>query len=251
MYKGRWVNTAVGHHAMKLSKETNEIMNIIEEALARGSATLSEYESKIFLAHHGIPVTREITVASENDAVHAAIEIGYPVVLKGSGDQLSHKTELDLIELDVRNEQAVRNTFRRLTTHPTAVVKEILVQQMIKGERELVIGLTRDPQFGPCVMFGLGGIFTEILGDISFRVAPLSRRDAMDMMDEIRGRKILSAVRGKPPVDLTALSDILMTVGEIGLAHNAIKEIDINPIKIEEDRPVAVDALIVLERQTA
>jgi acyl-CoA synthetase (NDP forming) len=180
-----------------------------------------------------------------------ATEIGYPVALKGSGDQLSHKTELGLIELDVRNEQDVRAAFRRLTTHPTAGVKEVLVQQMIKGERELVIGLTRDPQFGPCVMFGLGGIFTEILGDITFRVAPLSRQDAMEMMDEIRGNKILNAVRGKPPVDLQALSDILIAVGEIGLAHNAIKEIDLNPIKIQGDKPVAVDALIVLEHETS
>jgi acyl-CoA synthetase (NDP forming) len=240
-----------GYHAIKTSKETGETMNIIEKALERGAATLSEYESKLFLAHHGIPVTRETTVESENDAVTAATEIGYPVALKGSGDQLSHKTELGLIELDVRNEQDVRAAFRRLTTHPTAGVKEVLVQQMIKGERELVIGLTRDPQFGPCVMFGLGGIFTEILGDITFRVAPLSRQDAMEMMDEIRGNKILNAVRGKPPVDLQALSDILIAVGEIGLAHNAIKEIDLNPIKIQGDKPVAVDALIVLEHETS
>jgi len=117
---------------------------------------------------------------------------------------------------------------------------------MVKGERELVVGLTRDAQFGPCVMFGLGGIFTEILEDISFRVAPLSREDAMDMMESIRGKKILDAVRGKPPVDREALADILIAVGQIGMNYDQIREIDINPLKILDGKPIAVDALIVL-----
>ncbi len=221
-------------------------MKIIEEALKRGATTLSENESKKLLAEYGIPVTREKVVKTEADAAAAAAEIGYPVVLKGSGDELSHKTELNLIALDLRKEEEVREAFRRLTSTPGGVVREVLVQQMVKGDRELVVGLTRDAQFGPCVMFGIGGIFTEILKDTSFRVAPLTRWDAMDMMEDIRGKKILDAFRGKPAVDREILADILMAVGQIGMDHEGVKEIDINPLKLVKGKPVAVDALVVL-----
>lgn len=223
------------------------IMKIIEEAVKRGAKTLSEHESKLFLAEKGIPVTREVVVSTEENAVVAAEDIGYPVVLKGSGEALSHKTEMNLIAIDVRSEAEVRETFKRLTSNPEVKVAEVLVQQMVKGDRELVVGLTRDDQFGPCVMFGLGGIFTEILEDISFRVAPLSRVDAMEMMDDIRGKKILDAVRGKPPVDREVLADILISLGQIGLDYEKVREIDINPLKILEGKPIAVDALVVLD----
>jgi acetyl-CoA synthetase (ADP-forming) len=122
----------------------------------------------------------------------------------------------------------------------------VLVQEKIKGSRELMVGLTRDAQFGPCVMFGLGGIFTEILRDIAFRVAPIEKSEALDMMEEIRARKILEAFRGMPAADIDRLADILIKVGTIGLDRGVIKEIDINPIILSEGRPVAVDALMVL-----
>jgi succinyl-CoA synthetase beta subunit len=224
-------------------------MNIIEEALKRGAKTLSEHESKLFLAEHGIPVTREVVVSTEENAVLAAEDIGYPVVLKGSGEALSHKTEMNLIAIDMRSEAEVREAFQRLTSNPEVSVEEVLVQQMVKGDRELVIGLTRDDQFGPCVMFGLGGIFTEILEDISFRVAPLRRVDAMEMMDDIRGKKILDAVRGKASVDREVLADILLSLGQIGLDYEKIREIDINPLKILDGKPIAVDALVVLDNE--
>jgi len=221
-------------------------MKIIEEAIKRGATTLSEYESKMLLAEYGIPVTSEKTAATEDDAVKAAADIGYPVVLKGSGEEISHKTEFDLIALDLKNEADIREAYKRLTSNPKAPIKEVLVQQMVKGDRELVVGLNRDPQFGPCVMFGLGGIFTEILEDVTFRVAPLTRWDAMDAMDDIRGKKILDAFRGKPAVDREVLADILIAVGKIGLDHDRVNEIDINPLKILNGKPVAVDALVVL-----
>jgi len=123
----------------------------------------------------------------------------------------------------------------------------VLIQEMIKGKRELVVGLIRDPQFGPCVMFGLGGIFTEILKDVSFRLAPLEKRDALEMMGEIKAHKILDAVRGMEPVDRELLSKMLINVGKIGVENDAIKEIDINPVIISGSRPVAVDALVVLQ----
>lgn len=225
------------------------IMKIIEDALNRGATTLSEYESKLFLAEFGIPVTRETIVTTENAAVAAATEIGYPVVLKGSGDELSHKTELDIIALDLRDEEDVRKAFVKITSHEDVPVKEVLVQQMVKGDRELVVGLTRDAQFGPCVMFGLGGIFTEILEDVAFRVAPLTREDAMDLMDSIRGKKILDAVRRKPPVNRDILAGILIAIGEIGMTYDRVKEIDINPLKILNGKPIAVDALVVLDKE--
>ena len=221
-------------------------MKLIDDALKRGATSLSEYESKLLLAEYKIPITREQIAATAKDAVAAAAKIGYPVVLKGSGEALRHKTEMDLIALNLADEKAVRQAFKELTSSPKAGVKEILVQQMIKGDRELMIGLTRDAQFGPCVMFGLGGIFTEILEDVAFRVAPLTRWDAMDMMDEIKGKKILDAIRGKPAVDREAMADILLAIGQIGLDHEQIQEIDINPLKFIDGKPVAVDALVVL-----
>lgn len=220
-------------------------MKLIDDALKRGARSLSEYESKLLLADYNIPITREAIVTTAKDAVARAAEIGYPVVLKGSGEAISHKTELNLIALNLAADKDVRQAFEELTANPKAEVKEILVQQMIKGDRELMIGLTRDAQFGPCVMFGLGGIFTEILEDVAFRVAPLTRWDAMDMMDEIKGKKILDAFRGKPAVDREALADILLAVGQIGLDHAQVHEIDINPLKFISGKPVAVDALVV------
>jgi acyl-CoA synthetase (NDP forming) len=226
-------------------------MSIIERAQKRGAKALSEYESKQFLSQYGIPVTREKLARTEDEAVRAACEIGFPVVLKGSGEALSHKSELDLVVVDLRDETEVRRVYKRLTGHAQVKVEEVLVQQMVKGERELVVGLTRDRSFGPCVMFGLGGIFTEILRDTCFRLAPLTRSDAMEMLDEIRAKKILDAVRGKPAADREALADILVALGQIGMTHPEIREIDINPIKLDGAKPVAVDALVVLENDAA
>ncbi len=222
-------------------------MKIIDDAVKRGAKSLSEYESKLLLAKYGIPTTAEAVVTTSDDAVAQASKIGFPVVLKGSGETISHKTELNLIALDLKSEEEVRQAFNELAGNKKADVKEVLVQQMIKGDRELMVGLTRDAQFGPCVMFGLGGIFTEILEDVAFRVAPLSDYDAGDIMNDIKGKKILDAFRGKPEVDRNILADILKAVGQIGLDNEQVQEIDINPLKLIDGKPVAVDALVVLE----
>jgi acetyl-CoA synthetase (ADP-forming) len=222
-------------------------MKIIEAALEKGKTTLTEHEAKSILAHYQIPITREVLVKTDTEAVAAAGEIGYPVVMKGSGENLAHKTELDLIKLDLGDEEAVRQAFLELTTQSRATVEDVLVQQMIKGDRELMAGLTRDPQFGPCVLFGLGGIFAEVLEDVSFRVMPFDRNEALEMMQEIRAKKILGAFRGKPAVDLESMADILLLLGQIGMDHDLVKEIDINPLKLVNGRPVVVDALFVLE----
>ena len=222
-------------------------MDILKMAIERGQKTLSEHESKLFLKNYGIPVTREEMATSKDDAVKLAKNIGYPVVLKGNTPELTHKTEMNVIELNLKSDDDVKTAYDRIMG--TGVVPEggVLVQEMIRGERELVIGLVRDAQFGPCVMFGLGGIYTEILKDVSFRVAPLTEYDALQMMDEIRAKKILDAFRGKPAVDKKLLAKLLISVGQIGLDHDEINEIDINPIIISGNKPVAVDALIILK----
>jgi len=222
-------------------------MEMITKALAEGRNTLSEYESKQLLSAYGIPVTREVLVSDIQGLVGAAADIGYPLVLKGCSSDIAHKTEKGLIRVDIRNEGEAKSAFEEIVAN-MGTGAAVLVQEMVKGQRELVIGLTRDPQFGPCVMFGLGGIFTEILKDISFRVAPLEKRDALEMMHDIKGHRILEAVRGMEAADLDLFSDILIKVGQIGLENDAVKEIDINPVIISGSKPVAVDALVVLEQ---
>ncbi len=223
-------------------------MDIIQKAFDRGAKNLSEYESKMVLAAYGIPVTQEKTVKTEAEATAAAAEMGYPVVLKGSGETVSHKTELDLISLNIRDDQDLMASFRGFKERKDVSVEEFLVQQMVKGNRELMAGLKRDSQFGPCVMFGLGGVLTEILDDVAIRVAPLSEFDAMDMMGDIRANKILDEFRGKPAVDRDALASLLTGLGKLGLENEAVAEVDINPIKLVNGKPVAVDALIVLDQ---
>ena len=223
-------------------------MDIIEKALAEGRTTLSEYESKILLKTYGIPVTKEILATDMDGLMEAAGKIGYPLVLKGSSTKIAHKTEKGLIKVDIRNKEEARAAFTEIMGAMDVDDGAVLVQEMVKGQRELVVGLTRDPQFGPCVMFGLGGIFTEILKDISFRVAPLEKRDALEMMQDIKGHKILEAVRGMEAADLDRLAEILIAVGNIGLEHEAIKEIDMNPVILSGSRPIVVDALVVLEK---
>ena len=222
-------------------------MEIIDNALKRGQTTLSEHESKSILSSYGIPVTREMLVEHTDDVLRVANEIGYPVVMKGCAPEITHKTERDLIRTDIRNDAEAMDAFNGIIAGMNGDKGAVLIQEMIKGKRELVVGLIRDPQFGPCVMFGLGGIFTEILKDVSFRLAPLEKRDALEMMGEIKAHKILDAVRGMEPVDRDILSEMLINVGKIGTDNDSVKEIDINPVIISGNRPIAVDALIVLQ----
>ncbi|MBU0515727.1 MAG: acetate--CoA ligase family protein [Proteobacteria bacterium] len=221
-------------------------MEIIDKALSEGRTTLSEYESKQILAAYQIPITRELLVQDVDDLGRATHEIGYPLVLKGCSAAVAHKSEKGLIRLDVRDDQEARTAFEDIMDNLDGPDRAVLVQEMIQGQRELVMGLTRDPQFGPCVMFGLGGIFAEILEDVSFRVAPLTERDAREMMGEIRARKILGAVRGLAAADVEALAEMLIALGRIGLEHERIEEIDVNPVILRQGRPVAADALVVL-----
>ena len=220
-------------------------MDPLEEALAKGLLALDEHSAKRFLSAFGIPVSRETLARDPAEAVAAAEAIGFPVVLKASGSTLYHKTESGGVVLDVKSSGEVREESLRLLKIPGC--QALLVQEMVRGDRELVCGLTRDAELGPCVMFGLGGILTEALGDAVFRVAPLTISDAVEMMQEIRSVKILGSFRGQSPADAEALSKMLVTLGEIGLSHDKVRAIDLNPVKIRSNgMPVAVDALISL-----
>ncbi len=221
-------------------------VNLIKEALARGQSALNEYDSKRFLSSFDIPVVREAMAFDAESAAAEAAKIGFPVVLKASGKNLFHKTEVGGLALNLRGEGEVKEESRRLLKIQGC--EALLVQEMVKGDRELVSGLTRDAQFGPCVMFGLGGILTELLGDVVFRIAPLTPWDAQEMMEEIRARRIIEPFRGEPAVDVDVVVQILVTLGEIGLQYEGVHEIDINPLKIRSNgKPVSVDALVVLK----
>jgi len=195
-------------------------------------------------------VVREKLVANRSAAVKAAKEIGLPVVLKGCSPEIAHKTEKKLIEVDLRSfkevERAYEGIVERVGNTP---LDGVLVQEMIKGSRELVIGMIRDAQFGPCVMFGLGGIFTEVLKDVSFRIAPLEKRDALEMAQEIKGAAVLGTFRGMPAVDMDLLVSMLLNAGRLGLELEAVKEVDVNPLIVAGNKPIAVDALVVLQEQ--
>ena len=221
-------------------------MDLIKEALARGESALSEYDAKRFLSSFGIPVVHEAIAPDADSAAAEATKIGFPVVLKVSGERLLHKTEVGGIALDLRNEDEVRAESARLLKIPGC--QGLLVQELVKGVRELACGLTRDSEFGPCVMFGLGGILTEVLEDVVFRIAPLTAWDAQEMIEEIRSKKIVEPFRGEAGVDRDALTHILVVLGEIGLQREDVREIDVNPLKIRSDgKPVSVDALVGLE----
>ncbi len=224
-------------------------MKIIEEALKSGRTNLSEKESKEILMAYGIPVTKEVLVDSQKELVQALGHIDFPLVIKGCHSDLSHKTERNLVRLDIRNPMEATAIFNEIFDEVHAEGGSVLVQEMVQGRRELAAGMVRDEQFGPCVMFGLGGIFTEILHDISFRVAPLDKKYALQLARSIHSKKILYASRGMPAADMDQLADILINIGRIGMEQEKIQEIDINPLIINGNTFVAVDALVVLNPQ--
>ncbi|MBN1685287.1 MAG: acetate--CoA ligase family protein [Spirochaetales bacterium] len=218
-------------------------MDFITDALAQGRRTVNEYEAKQLLAGRGVPVCKEYLVSAVDEAVSAAEKIGFPVVLKASGSGFFHKTDAGGVALNLnRAEDVKREGGRLLKIHGA---EALLVQEMVGGDRELMCGLIRDPHYGPCVMFGLGGIMTEVFEDVVFHLAPLTLADAQQMIGEIRHRKLLEPFRGQAAVDTDEIARVLMTLSEIGLERREIRSIDINPLKIRRDgKPIAVDALI-------
>ncbi|MEA2014870.1 MAG: acetate--CoA ligase family protein [Thermodesulfobacteriota bacterium] len=225
-------------------EKENKMKEILHRAIEKKQKALSEYDSKLVVESAGVTITRERLAGSRDEAVRIAEGLGFPVVLKGCSSTVTHKTEMGMVKLNLGNSDDVAQGYDDIIKTGLGL-DGVLVQEMIKGDREFVIGLTRDPQFGPCVMFGLGGIFTEVLSDVSFRVAPITEKDAMEMIEEIKTSKLLDEFRGSPAVDKSALITALVGIGNLGVEYDQIAEIDINPVIISGNKPVAVDALIV------
>ena len=192
-------------------------------------------------------------VASEAEAAEAAARIGGTVVMKGVAADIHHKTEAGLVVLgiDAADPDAVAATYRLLEERAAGALEAVLIEQMIKSNRELMVGMKRDAAFGPVVAFGLGGVLTEALGDVALGVAPLDDREARELPGFIRAKRLLGSFRGYPAVDRTALAKVIQAIGQMALDHPEIAEIDVNPLMVEGDRPVAADALIILSAKPA
>ena len=224
-----------------------EALKLINDARKEGRQSLTEAESKKLLRDYGIPVVDEIIVTSEDEAVRQSDSIGFPVVIKGLGARLTHKTERGLVKMNIRSADDVRRAYREVVESAGEDWEGCLIQPLIEGRREFVAGVYRDPQFGPSVMFGLGGILTEAIGDITFRIAPLCEDQAHAMIDEIKTRKLLGDFRGEAAADRDQLLRVLMGLSRLSMEYPEIHEIDINPLIITPDgRVKAVDALVVL-----
>jgi acetyltransferase len=211
--------------------------------------TLSESAAKHLLAGYGVPVLDERTAVDAQGAVVAAEAIGFPVVLKLCGPTITHKTERGLVRLALGDAVGVRASAEALlqAARPEDGPVELLVAPMVRGSRELIAGLVRDPQFGPCVMLGIGGVLAEALGDVAFRLVPLSERDADDLIDDLRTSALLAPFRGEPAVDRAALRAVLLGLSALAVARPDIASVDVNPLIVVDGRPIAVDALVELE----
>ena len=215
--------------------------------------TLSEAASKDLLRAYGVPVLAERTAADADRAAAAAADLGFPVVVKLCGDAIAHKTERGLVRLGLRDAASVHDAATQLlaAARPDDGDVELLVAPMLRGNRELIAGLHHDPQFGPTVMLGVGGILAEAVADVSFRLAPIERVDAEEMIDELKGAAILKGARGREAVSREAIVEVLMKIGGEGglLMRHAddIAEADINPLIVSKSGAVAVDARFILK----
>jgi acyl-CoA synthetase (NDP forming) len=206
---------------------------------------LSEWDSKQLLAAYGIPTPAEQLVTSPDEAIAAAATIGYPVVLKGCGATLAHKSELGLVKVGLRDESEVRLAYDAIAGSGLEM-DGVIVAEMVSDGVETVVGLSYDELFGPVVMVGLGGVFVEVFRDVSFRVPPFDSDEARRMIDELRGLPLLQGVRGKPPVDIDALVDAIVRVQRMALElGDDLRELDINPLLVRPSGAVALDALAV------
>ena len=207
---------------------------------------INESEAKALLKEFGVPVVPEVVVADDSAAISAARELGYPVVVKGLGSTLAHKTERGLVHLNLNSSQAIQNAVGAITRAAGDDLEGFLVQPQIQGKREWVAGLFRDPQFGPVIMFGVGGVFTEALADVAFRLAPITESDAADMLTEIRAKALLGSYRGEAAINRQQIIQTLSGLSRIGVELPQIIEIDINPLLASSDGHLwAVDALVV------
>jgi acyl-CoA synthetase (NDP forming) len=226
-----------------------KIEAILKNALDSGKSALSEYESKQILKTYGIPVVHETVAKTVADAVALATKMGFPVVLKGLGTRLTHKTERGLVHTHLKTNADVQSAAEHIKRNAGDDLEGYLVQPLVQGKREWIAGLSHDKQFGPIIMFGAGGILTEAISDVTFRLAPLSPQDAQDMIHEIKSAPLLQEFRGEQKVDSTQITRVLMGLSALCADHPEISEVDINPlISTPSGDLLAVDALVVVNK---
>ncbi len=208
--------------------------------------TLSEADSTSLVAEAGVPVPGEAVVATPDAAIEAAARFGYPVVAKLCGDRIAHKTERGLVRLGLRDDAAVQRAAAELLEAATPDDGDVgvLIAPMVSGARELIAGIVTDPQFGPAVMVGVGGVLAEAVADVAFRLVPLDAYDAQDMIDDLRAQALLGPFRGEPPVDREALGQVLLALSRLAEAHPEVVSVDLNPLVVVDGSPIAVDALV-------
>jgi len=229
-----------------------KVSHIFEEARKEGRSYLLEPEAKMICMEYGIPVTRFRVARTRGEALTFAEEIGYPVVLKIVSPDVIHKFDVGGVILNLKSAKDVQDAFDKILTNvkkhkPDARIVGVLVQEMAPSSTEVIVGATKDSQFGPALMFGLGGIFVEVLKDVTFRIAPITELDAQEMITEVKAYPILRGYRGQPPADIDAIVQILMNTSRLMMDHLEIKELDLNPIMVYEKGAKTVDARIILE----
>jgi len=234
------------------SHALNAVSQIFARVKKEGRKSLLETEAKTVCREYGIPVTEFELARSEAEAVKSAAAIGYPVVLKVVSSDILHKSDVGGVEVGLTKEDEVRQGYRRILqnvkkNNSKAKIVGILVEEMARSSTEVIVGALKDPQFGPVVMFGLGGIFVEVLKDVAFRVVPFTEDEACEMISEIKANPILKGYRNTPPADTKAITNILLSVSRLITDCPAIKEIDLNPILVYQKGAKAVDARIIIE----
>jgi acyl-CoA synthetase (NDP forming) len=227
---------------------------ILSRARRENRKVLTEIEAKEILGGAGITCTRTVLAASKEKAVSVAEELGYPVVLKVSSVDISHKSDAGGVKVNLRNKEEVAAAYDAIMTAcrayaPNADIEGVSVQPMARPGTEIIMGMIKDGSFGPVLMFGLGGVLVEVLKDVSFRIVPIEKSDAVAMMDEIQGKKLLEGYRGKEPADKERLQKMLVQLSEFVDAHPEIEEIDMNPVFAYSDGAMVVDARIILSQQ--
>jgi len=225
------------------------IQELIVNKIESNQMVLTEFESKQLLKDIGIKIPAQKLTSSKEDTLSAAKEIGFPIVMKLIAEDIVHKSDTGAVKLNIKNEQEVNSAYDELMKIPTESEKQISVQEMAPEPiTELIVGMTTDAQFGPALMFGIGGILVELLEDVSFRIAPITKYDAKEMIHEIKGFPILDGYRGKPKADINAIVDTLLKISDLVIKHPEINEMDLNPVFIYEKGLICVDARIILKK---
>jgi acyl-CoA synthetase (NDP forming) len=229
---------------------------VLADAIAQGKRFLNEVESKEVLKDAGISTIETHLASSRDEAVALAEKVGFPVVLKIISPQIVHKSDIGGVRLGLNSKEEVSSTYDEMisqvrTKEPSATIEGISVQSMARPGVEVIIGMSKDPQFGPVLMFGLGGVLVEVLEDVSFRIVPLVKRDAQEMIKEIKGHPLLEGYRGQEPANIEMLEETLLKLSDLAQSHSEIKEIDLNPIFAYKDGLTAVDARIILEEKAS